>query len=222
MKRWLGRPIGWTVFGVLWLAAVAAGMAALMDYSSQPGPAAAAPAEWPSDSRLERDSSRPTLVMLAHPRCDCTRASVAELAELLARASHKPRVHVVFVKPGTVGANWEQTSLWRAAAAIPGVTLLRDDDGLEARRFQVQTSGQILLYDAHGRLIYAGGTTAARGKGGENAGRTAILAALDTAHHPHSSSEPVYGCALFGPGDAAAGAHDDHDHPAESVHAAQR
>ena len=35
---------------------------------------------------LVRASDRPTLVLLAHPQCDCTRATLGELAEVLARA----------------------------------------------------------------------------------------------------------------------------------------
>jgi hypothetical protein len=211
------RRVAWTAFGCLWMGSIVVGMAVLMDYSSQPGIAAAAPTAWPADTRLTRDPDRPTLVMLAHPRCDCSKASVSELAELLARARHRPRVYVVFVKPGGAAAEWEQTSLWKSAAAIPGVTVLRDDLGVEARRFHVQTSGQVLLYDAHGALIYAGGTTAARGKTGDNFGRAAILAALDEGH-PHSPSSPVYGCSLFGPADQAAAPetdHTDHDHASQ-------
>jgi len=214
MIAWTRKPVTWTVLGILWLAVVVAGMGALMDYSSRPGIPAAAPHQWPSGSRLVRDEGRPTLVMLAHPRCDCTKASLSELAELLARTRHRPSVYVVFVKPGAATANWEQTSLWKSAEAIPGVRVMRDDEGVEARRFSVQTSGQILLYDAQGTLVYAGGTTAARGKTGESFGRTAILAALDT-RHPQSPSSPVYGCSLFGPADEAGdshAAHTDHAH----------
>ena len=200
MKASLRRPVLWTLFGAAWMACVVAGLAALMNYDNRPGPAADAPATWPVASHLARDTTGPTLVMLAHPRCDCTRASVAEIAELLARARHRPRALVVFIKPGNVPGGWEQTALWRSAAAIPGVTVVRDDDGLESRRFGVQTSGQVLVYDADGRLLYSGGTTGARGKTGDNAGRAAIVAALD-GERAHVTSASVFGCSLFAPSD---------------------
>ncbi|HXT69595.1 MAG TPA: hypothetical protein VN700_07560 [Vicinamibacterales bacterium] len=187
--------------GVLWLGVVAVGLAALMDYDNRPGNPAHAPLQWPAGSRLSRTNEAPTLVMLAHPRCDCTRASLGELAELLAQAQRKPRVLVVFIKPGRVGPAWEQSELWRIASGIPGVTVVRDDEGIEARRFGVETSGQTLLYDVGGRLLFSGGATGSRGKPGNNVGRATLLALLN-GEPPPTNSTPVFGCPLFGPADA--------------------
>src|SRR5258706_10655965 len=116
--------------------------------------------------------------MLAPPRCDRTRASLTELAELMARMPHRAAAFVVFIKPLGVTEDWEQTDLWRQAARIPGVTVVRDDGGAEAARFGSQTSGQTLLYDAGGRLVFDGGTTGSRGHVGENAGVDAMMARL--------------------------------------------
>ena len=100
----------------------------------RPGRRADAPARWPAGSTLARDAAGPTLVMLAHPRCDCTRASLGELAELLARAPQRPRTFVVFIRArrrcerrGSRPAPGDQ------ATRIPGVTVIRDDNGDEAR-----------------------------------------------------------------------------------------
>jgi hypothetical protein len=194
-----GRRAVWTIAGLLWIAAVVAGLAALMNYDNAPGAGAAAPQEWPADSALVRDASGPTLLMLAHPQCDCTRASLSELAELLARATRPPTTYVVFIKPGQVSNQWERTGLWQRAADLPGVTIFTNDEGTEARRFGVHTSGQILLYDAAGRLQYSGGTTGSRGKTGLNLGRTAILDVLNG--RPSLDTRPVFGCPLFAEGD---------------------
>src|SRR5262245_64357250 len=70
-----------------WIAAAAVGLVLLMGYDTTPGLAAAAPVTWPADSHISRDPARPTLVMLAHPRCDCTKASIGELAEIIDRKS---------------------------------------------------------------------------------------------------------------------------------------
>lgn len=203
----------WTVAAVLWLASVVAGFTLLGKFDNGAGAPAAAPGQWPTQSRLARAAGRPTLVMLAHPRCTCTRASLAELAELLARAGdRRPDAYVLFIKPSGVGGAWEHTDLWRTAARIPGVTVVRDDDARESDRFGAQTSGQVLLYSADGRLLFSGGTTGARGHAGENAGRTAILALLnDDASREHTS--PVFGCPLTGPRDepVEGAAHADHD-----------
>src|SRR5262245_22906960 len=105
----------WVLVGVVWLVFAAAGLAMMSAYANRPGMSAHAPAEWPVRSRLQRDAGVATLVMLAHPRCDCTRASLTELAELMARVVRRPKAFVVFVKPSGVVQDWEHTDLWRMA-----------------------------------------------------------------------------------------------------------
>jgi hypothetical protein len=211
----VSRQLVWLAAGVCWLGAVSAGMALVMRYDTTPGAPAEAPVNWPEGTRLALATDRPTLVMLAHPRCDCTRASLAEFAELLARTQHPPRAYVVFIKPPRTDSAWEMTSLWERAQAIPGVEVVRDDDGLEARRFGVHTSGQVFLFLPDGRLAFSGGTTSARGKTGANVGRTTLLDLLD-GRAALTSATPVYGCPLFGEADEPApAAHDDHRQAAD-------
>jgi hypothetical protein len=100
------------------------------------------------------------------------------------------------VKPAGFGPGWEQTDLWRAAAALPGVTVLRDDEGIEARRFGVETSGQTLLYDRRGTLVFSGGITGSRGHAGDNAGEAALIDRLVRSTADHGSSN-VFGCPLL-------------------------
>lgn len=190
------RPLIWTLTIAVWLGSAGTGLLWLMAYDNTPGVGADAPAGWPAGSALTRDPAAATLVMLAHPRCDCTRASLGELAELLARVKSKPRTFVVFIKPGGTDSGWEQSGTWEQAKQIPGVTVVRDDDGAEARRFGVYTSGQTLLYNARGELLYSGGTTGSRGKSGENAGRADLVALVDGARRPRAT-RPVFGCPLF-------------------------
>jgi hypothetical protein len=196
----------WAMLGVLWVGAVSAGLASLAAYDNRPGAAASPPPRWPAATRLTPAADRPTLVMLAHPRCSCSRASLGELAELIARAPNRSKAYVVFVKPGRVGtsAGWEDTDLWRQAAAIPGVTVIRDDDGHEAGLFRAETSGQTFLYAPDGALLFTGGTTGARGHAGDNTGRSALLALL-RREAPGQRATPVFGCSLFAPGDREPG-----------------
>jgi hypothetical protein len=193
----------WTGIGALWVGAVIAGFAWLAGYDNRAGIPATATARWPADSQIARDASRPTLIMLVHPRCTCSRASLGELAELLARARHRPTAVVLMVKPEGVASDWEQTDLWQSATRIPDVTVVLDDGGVEARRFGTQTSGQTLLYDADGRLLFSGGITGARGHPGDNAGRAAVLALLDR-DSPQQSGSPVFGCPLLSADDELA------------------
>ena len=114
--------------------------------------------------------------MLVHPQCPCSRASVSELAKLMAHAQGKVVAHVLFAKPEGAPADWTVGELWNAVSAIPGVHAQCDEGGMEARRFGAETSGQTMLFDAAGRLLFRGGITAARGHAGANAGSAAITA----------------------------------------------
>ncbi len=186
------------ISGGLWFALLGGGSALLARYESTAGPAGPAPAEWPEASPLRRAPGMATLVMVAHPQCPCTRASIEELAALLAEGAGRVTAHVVFLQPENGGADWTQGASWQAAAALPGVTVSADAAGAEAGRFGGETSGDVLLYDARGRLIFHGGITAARGRAGANAGRSTLTDLL--AGHPTLRTRtPVFGCPLTTP-----------------------
>jgi hypothetical protein len=189
----------WTLFmaGALWVAAVGTGMGILLKYQSTPGPRADAAQTWPAASRLQRTSGQPTLIVLAHPQCVCTRASLSELNIIMQRFSGRLTAYVLIVRPHEMPDGWEQTDSWRRAQTIPGVVVLTDKDGVEAKRFRGYTSGQTLVYDASGRLLYNGGLTAARGHEGDNLGRRAVVALL-TGEARGPLVHNVFGCLLFG------------------------
>jgi hypothetical protein len=184
------------VVAIAWLVSVVAGLSVVWRWENTPGAAANSLARWPSSSRLARAAEGPTLVLLAHPQCSCTRATLEELGEVLARAEHPPKTYVVFLKPSSFANGWEMTDLWQTAARLPGVTVVRDDDGHEASRFGAATSGQTLLYDTKGVLLFSGGITGARGHAGDNAGRNALITFLN--HQPADRTfTSVFGCPLF-------------------------
>jgi hypothetical protein len=180
----------------LWLMTVGAGVGILWHYENTPGiPAIAAPAQWPSDSHIQR-SNLATLIMIVHPHCPCSRASLAELARLMAQAQGRVTAFVLFNKPPKVSRHWEHTDLWDTAAAIPGVNVMADDEGIEARRFHAATSGQTMLYDKDGNLLFSGGITDGRGHEGDNPGRSAIVSFL-TISEADRTETPVFGCPIF-------------------------
>jgi len=186
-----------TAAGAVWLSMIGAGIGALWTYESTPDvAAAAAPDRWPAASRIKPADGRATLVMSAHPHCPCTRASIGELARLMTQAQGRVTAYVLFVKPQGFPDGWEQTDLWASAAAIPGVTPVRDDEGVEAGRFHAAASGRTALYDAAGSLLFSGGITGARGHAGDNAGRAAIVSLL-TEGEAERRETPVFGCPLF-------------------------
>jgi len=186
-----------SVASLLWLALIGIGLGIIWDYENRPARAAAAPQFWPVESQIQRAPDCPTLLMLAHPRCPCTRASLGELALLMARSQGLVKASVLFYKPVGEPDEWARTDLWQSAAAIPGVTVLQDDDGRAARWFNSTTSGQVVLYDAKGRLLFSGGITGSRGHSGDNDGRSAVVALLTRGAARAPSQHSVFGCALF-------------------------
>lgn len=193
MASWKNNVVGMVTLAV-WALAAGLGMAWLNRYSAAPGEPGDPPAHWPQESRVARHRGRATLVLLAHPECPCTRASLGELEILMARSRAPLAVYALFVDPGG-SVSLETTDLWKLAAAIPGVKVLRDRDGSEATRFRLSTSGHVLLYDGQGQLQFSGGITKSRGHSGDNAGRDAIVAFLNRGAAPWARTS-VFGCSL--------------------------
>jgi hypothetical protein len=183
-----------SLLAITWIATVAFGMRVLFHYENTPGRVGALSQAWPA-SQIQRATDRPTLVMLAHPHCPCTAASVAELARIMARLPGKVAAYVLFVKPKEADRAWDDTGLRRSAEAIPGLKVILDPDGVEARRFGAETSGHTLLFGADGRLLFNGGITASRGHAGDNAGESAIVALVNN-QTPARTQTLVFGCAL--------------------------
>jgi hypothetical protein len=183
----------------VWVAAVVMGIVALERYKATPGLSAAAASQWPAGSELPAPTpERATLLLFAHPKCPCTRATLSEFERLVAHVGSSIDARVVFVRPPGVPARWERTDLWNAAVKIPGVSVHVDDGGAEATRLGVMTSGQVLLYDRGGALRFAGGITASRGHAGDNPGRSAVENHL--AGRPDAlTTTPVFGCPLLAP-----------------------
>jgi hypothetical protein len=187
------KPFWQALAAALWLLAVVSALAALGVQANRAGSPGAPPARWPAESALAPAPDRPTLVLFAHPRCPCTRATLGELDLLLAQSGGRLRTHVLFIQPPGTPDDWVQTDLWHTASQLSGVTVHRDRDGVEARRFHCETSGQVLLYDRGGRLAFQGGITISRGHAGDNPGRNALLTLLDPSSLG-TVKTPVFGC----------------------------
>ncbi|MBI1764107.1 MAG: hypothetical protein HYR56_21995 [Acidobacteria bacterium] len=182
------------------LAFLVTGLSILWQYDHTPGQAAAPPPVWPAASRIPRSLEHPTLMLLTHLHCPCTRASLAELDRLLAHSQGLVKAFVLFYQPDSLPKDgpteWTNTGLWQTAAAIPGVTVLPDAEGREARLFHATTSGHVVLYDTTGQLLFNGGVTGLRGHAGDHAGRNALLAHLTGAVTAEARTR-VFGYALF-------------------------
>jgi len=185
------------ILSVLWLVAAGTGFAWILNYQNSSGVAGQTPEHWPLGTQITLNSNLDTLVMFAHPQCPCTEASMEELNRLLARTEGSVAAQVWFFKPDSFSNDWAHSDLWKSAAAIPGVTVREDVNGMQARLFGAETSGYVLLFDTHGRLLFKGGITGSRGHAGDNAGENAIVALLK-GQAAGLDQTPVYGCSLLG------------------------
>ena len=194
--------LSWPVrlLALFWAIGVIWGLFLLLEYECRPGEQAKAPPVWPSGSTLRLHPEKPTLLMLAHPHCPCTRASIGELEKLLARYGSRVDAHILFLQPPGRTEDWTKSDLWRSASAVPGLSLWPDEDGRERERFKVATSGQVLLYLPSGELAFLGGITPSRGHYGDSRGQAAIekllLTAADLDTSTSAETSGVFGCQM--------------------------
>ena len=189
------RQVIWASAFTAWLGLTATALALLTSSASRAGtPSADVVTAWPAASKLPRTEGRAALVMVAHTKCACTRASLRELEKAMARSGGRVDAFVIFVGPAAEGV----LDLRAAARAIPGVQVTEDPS--EAQAFGARTSGQTYLFDERGQLLFRGGLTPSRGHEGASVGNETVRKAF--AGSPPSgpiSSSDVFGCALFNP-----------------------
>jgi hypothetical protein len=178
----------------IWGATVAAAYEAIRRFETTPGEAANAPRAWPVGTRAVRTPGQWSMVMLVHPHCSCSRASVKELAEIVEKAPRDVQTTVLLYRPRGVPSGWERTDVHDAAMRIRRARVVVDQDGADAARFGGFTSGQTFLYDAGGRLRFAGGITSLRGHAGLNRGRAEVIRIA--SQRDGTGSHPVFGCAI--------------------------
>ena len=181
---------------VAWLFAAGAGVWAMLQWQNDPAPKAATVTSWPANFPIPLDANAANLVMVAHPKCPCSRASLAQLVKVLTRATPaSARASILFYRPANEGDQWLSDSLWTAAEGIPGLRLISDPDGEWASRLGATASGHVFLFDGKGRLMFEGGITSGRGHEGENPGSSTICDLL-AGRTPATSSTPVFGCTI--------------------------
>lgn len=180
---------------LLWIIGLGWGYQTLFAYETTPGVTGGVKSNWPAGTALKPVSGKATLIMFAHPYCPCTRASMQELSKLVMRLRKPVKLYVVFFK----GTSFkEQGDLIKSAASIPGAQVVIDKDGLESKRFNATVSGQTLVYDPQGQILYNGGITVSRGSVGENAGSDKVVAVVNGKDDKFAKGL-AYGCSLLNP-----------------------
>ncbi len=164
-----------------------------MRYELTPGQEAQAPLHI-AQTNLNTAGS---LVLFVHPKCPCTRATIAELARILRTTKNKLCTTIYFYCPSREPNTWcTDSNLWNESKLLPGVTTKIDWDGKSARSFGAHCSGQILLYrSSDGKLMFSGGITSGRGHEGDSAGQDAIIEFVNTGKSSISSTQ-VFGCSI--------------------------
>lgn len=177
----------------LWISCVAAGFAALGRYSTEAGPAQT-PRDVDEFLASHRQPNRALLIMAVHPRCPCTKASMAELGDLLARSRGTCDALILQFHPENGAAKWREDTVPRELGGVQ-VGVLLDPGGKQAATLGAATSGHVVFIDAAGAVRFTGGITVSRGHRGRAPGQNAILEIL-AGGSPSRASAPAYGCAL--------------------------
>lgn len=182
------------IFIAIWAASIGIGFVFLTDYSMRPGKPANVSRHIPSGIFTESTEELPKLVLFIHPRCPCSRATLNELARIVANEQNRAKIKIFFYKPDNESSEWVKTDLWETAENIPGVDVeIMNEANIE--KFGVVTSGQAILYSADGETVFSGGITLGRGHEGKSDGRAAIENYLETGAISVSET-PVFGCLL--------------------------
>ena len=197
LRHWNPRFLE-LLLAAAWLIVVGIGLIHFQHYNATAGGFGQVEDAWPDNSRLRHPGSGKTLLMFAHPRCPCTRASLKELALALADIDCDIKATVVFFRPDGADAGWTDTDLVCRAAEIKGLKIIWDDGGRLADLYRVETSGHVLVFDQDGALLFSGGITSMRGHEGSNGGFDALVHSL-TDSSARAGDSPVFGCPLGTP-----------------------
>lgn len=190
-QRWVPISVGaWAVVcaSVLWVLWTYSNVA-----TAQEGP----PVGWSPPPEIDRPNDRPTLILFAHPKCPCTRATMAAVERLQREAHAAFATRVVFFEPVDADPLWRRTDLWSRAGRLADAKSVADPGGVITAGAGVVVSGCVALLDPDGALLFWGGITPSRGHEGESIGLTAIRSIL-RGHEPGRHRAPIFGCDIIG------------------------
>jgi hypothetical protein len=195
-RRFVAAPRVLLTLVVLWATLAATGLGLLWAYKATPGEIGVVPLVWPQTADLTPAKNSKTLLLFAHPRCPCTRASLSELAQVMALGQDQLHSQIVFLQPDANAEKWRNSDLVAQANALSRATVVWDETGELTRQFGVRTSGHVLLFDEAGTLLFSGGITDLRGHSSGNTGSAAVLALAQGEMLPLTTTK-VFGCPLF-------------------------
>jgi hypothetical protein len=175
---------------------VVLGFSSLWDSDTNPAVVGTASPVWPASTSLNSTPGKIRLVFALHPHCECSHASLKELELLLKLSGKKVESYILVLKPTGMPLEWVQSELYEEAREIHATVVITDLGGMESKKFGLEASGQVLLYDARGNLAFSGGITPAASQRGDCIGIQSIQAIL-SGELNYERLAPVYGCSLF-------------------------
>jgi len=179
---------------LVWLGLIVIGYTWLFRYSFVAGEASTSPGSIPHVLASPGSSSRWQVFLALHPHCPCSLATVRELAKILTRAADVSVVTVLMYKPSNEPDGWLEGRLLDECRRM-NCRIRPDPEGGFAKALGTVTSGDVVVYDASGKLRYHGGITGSRGHEGDNLGQQAVIDIL-RGHNASRTAMPVFGCPI--------------------------
>ena len=88
-----------TILIAAWVLGLAVGIRVLLRYANTPGVLARPPIELPAEAPVKMARGRYTLAVFVHPQCPCSRATLEELAHIVACCRTQVETDVFFFSP---------------------------------------------------------------------------------------------------------------------------
>lgn len=179
--------------GLLWLALLGLEFHRAMAWEARPGTQGT-----PRPSLVTSRANLRTykLVMVAHPLCPCTAASLRQLALISERHPHLD-VCIYFTQISS--RDVQKSTNVSIANSIPLAKISYVSENDQRANIGAATSGQVFLFNPDGKQVFNGGLTDGRGVEGDSKGTRSIDQILDG--HLLTATTGVYGCALATPRD---------------------
>ncbi len=178
-----------------WIVCIAVSFGTLQRYAATAGEAHAPADDAEALIARHRQPDRGLIVMVVHPECPCTEASLAELGDLLARSRGRCTALILHYQPAQIPADWSDPPDYLELGGVR-VAVVADRAGEQALALGALTSGHAVFADSTGVIRFRGGLTLARGHRGRSPAQDAILAQL-AGGAASMSVAPIYGCALL-------------------------
>lgn len=171
------------VLGLAWALGIGGSLALSMRYESTAGDAGK-PGKGAEAGR--------ELVMVVHPDCPCTGASVRALRKLLATATVPVKARLRIVAYGKPSHPVTEEKYARALPKLEAAYISADEANA---KFGAMTSGHVTAF-LDGNPVFSGGITSGRGVESDSESQQRLREFL--SGKPTDAVRPVFGCALNG------------------------